>query len=155
MIKLCMIRLCKKHRTRKTYSFELGEWAEQEASYTQCNAAATPNAMLPLHPMQLLPNAIAANTPNTIAATTTNTIAATTPNAIAALYAIAVITPNAIAAQYIQCNRCQHAQVFGNFTGNWIPHMSRVGQNCIYTPYTTVCMVISLPKMPYIHRIYL
>jgi len=28
----------------------------------------------------------------------------------------------------------------------------RVGQNRIYTPYMTVCMVISLPKMPYIHR---
>ena len=25
--------------------------------------------------------------------------------------------------------------------------MSRVGQNCIYTPYMTVCMVISLPKI--------
>ena len=33
--------------------------------------------------------------------------------------------------------------------------MIRVGQNRIYTPYMTVCMVISLPKIPYIHRIYL
>ena len=32
--------------------------------------------------------------------------------------------------------------------------MSRVGQNRIYTPFMTVCMVISLPKIPYIHRIY-
>ena len=31
----------------------------------------------------------------------------------------------------------------------------RVGQNRIYTPYVTVCMVISLPMIPYIHRIYL
>jgi len=31
----------------------------------------------------------------------------------------------------------------------------RVGQNRIYTPYMTVCMMISLPKTPYLHRIYL
>ena len=31
-------------------------------------------------------------------------------------------------------------------------HMARVGQNRIYTPYMTICMVISLPKIPYIHR---
>ena len=31
----------------------------------------------------------------------------------------------------------------------------RVGQNCIYTPYMTVHLVISLPKLPYIHRIYM
>ena len=30
----------------------------------------------------------------------------------------------------------------------------RVGMNCIYTPYMIVCMVISLPKIPYIYRIY-
>jgi hypothetical protein len=30
----------------------------------------------------------------------------------------------------------------------------RVGQNRINTPYMTVCMVISLPTIPYIHRIY-
>jgi hypothetical protein len=35
-----------------------------------------------------------------------------------------------------------------------ICHMCRVGQNCIYTPYMTVCLVISLSKIPYIHRIY-
>ena len=33
-------------------------------------------------------------------------------------------------------------------------HMSRVGQNRVCTPYMTVCMAISLPKIPYIHRIY-
>jgi len=33
--------------------------------------------------------------------------------------------------------------------------MIRVGQNCIYTPYMTVYLVISLPKIPYIHRIYM
>jgi len=33
--------------------------------------------------------------------------------------------------------------------------MSRVGQNRIYTPYKTVYLVISLPKIPYIHRIYM
>ena len=31
----------------------------------------------------------------------------------------------------------------------------RVGQNCIYTPYMTVYLMISLPKMPYIYRIYI
>jgi len=31
----------------------------------------------------------------------------------------------------------------------------RVGQNRIYTPYMTVHMVISLPKIPYTHRIYM
>ena len=31
----------------------------------------------------------------------------------------------------------------------------RVGQNRIYTPYMTVYSVISLPKIPYIHRIYM
>jgi len=31
----------------------------------------------------------------------------------------------------------------------------RVGQNRIYTPYMTVYIVISLPKIPYIHRIYM
>ena len=33
--------------------------------------------------------------------------------------------------------------------------MCRVGQNRVYTPYMTVCMMISLPKIPYIHRKYL
>ena len=33
--------------------------------------------------------------------------------------------------------------------------MCRVGQNRIYTPYTTVYLVIFLPKIPYIHRIYM
>jgi len=33
--------------------------------------------------------------------------------------------------------------------------MCRVGQNRIYTPYMTVYSVISLPKLSYIHRIYM
>jgi hypothetical protein len=33
--------------------------------------------------------------------------------------------------------------------------MLRVGQNRIYTPYMTVYLMISLPKVPYIHRIYM
>ena len=33
--------------------------------------------------------------------------------------------------------------------------MHRVGQNRIYTPYMTVYLVISLPKIPYTHRIYM
>ena len=31
----------------------------------------------------------------------------------------------------------------------------RFGQNRIYTPYMTVHLVIFLPKIPYIHRIYM
>jgi len=34
-------------------------------------------------------------------------------------------------------------------------HICRVGQNRICTPYMTVCMVISLLKIPYVHRMYL
>jgi len=34
-------------------------------------------------------------------------------------------------------------------------HILRVGQNRIYTPYMTVYLMISLPKLPYIHRIYI
>ena len=33
--------------------------------------------------------------------------------------------------------------------------MHRVGQNRIYTPYMAVYLVISLPNIPYIHRIYM
>jgi len=33
--------------------------------------------------------------------------------------------------------------------------MHRVGQNRIYTPYMTVYLVVSLPKIPYLHRIYM
>jgi hypothetical protein len=33
--------------------------------------------------------------------------------------------------------------------------MCRVGQNRIYAPYMTVYLVISLPKIPYMHRIYM
>jgi len=33
--------------------------------------------------------------------------------------------------------------------------ISRVGQNHIYTPFMTVYLMISLPKIPYIHRIYM
>jgi hypothetical protein len=33
--------------------------------------------------------------------------------------------------------------------------LARVGQNRIYTPYMTVYLVISLPKIPYVNRIYM
>jgi hypothetical protein len=33
--------------------------------------------------------------------------------------------------------------------------MCRVGQNRVYTPYMTVYLMISLPKVPYTHRIYM
>jgi hypothetical protein len=34
-------------------------------------------------------------------------------------------------------------------------YMYRVGQNRKYTPYMTVYLMVSLPKIPYIHRIYM
>ena len=34
-------------------------------------------------------------------------------------------------------------------------HIHRVGQNHIYAPYSTVYLLISLPKIPYTHRIYM
>ena len=34
-------------------------------------------------------------------------------------------------------------------------HICRVGQNRIYTPNVTVYLVISLPKIPYVNRIYM
>jgi hypothetical protein len=44
-------------------------------------------------------------------------------------------------------------------TPSWRTHVCaykhRVGQNRIYTPYMTVYLVILLPKIPYIHRIYM
>ena len=52
-----------------------------------------------------------------------------------------VTTPN---GKPTQCLRPQHSC-----------HVCRVGQNRIYTPYLAVILVISLPKMPYIHRIYM
>jgi hypothetical protein len=36
-----------------------------------------------------------------------------------------------------------------------LSNINRVGQNRIYTPYMTEYSVISLPKIPYIHRIYM
>jgi hypothetical protein len=38
--------------------------------------------------------------------------------------------------------------------GEYKRAINRVGQNCTCAPYLTVCMAISLLKMPYIHRIY-
>jgi len=36
----------------------------------------------------------------------------------------------------------------------YLPVNSRVGQNRIYTPYMTVYLMISLPKIPYTPYIY-
>jgi hypothetical protein len=41
-----------------------------------------------------------------------------------------------------------------SFTHLW-SHTCRVGQDRIYTPYMTVYLVISLPKMPQIYRMHL
>ena len=39
--------------------------------------------------------------------------------------------------------------------GRGVCSRNRVGQNRIYAPYMTVYLVISLPKIPYIHRKYM
>ena len=39
--------------------------------------------------------------------------------------------------------------------GGAIMIINRVGQNRIYAPSMTVYLVISLPNIPYIHRIYM
>ena len=49
---------------------------------------------------------------------------------------------------YIGLATCVHRVYIGSATG-----AHRVNQNRIYTPYMTVYLVISLPKIPYIHRI--
>jgi len=56
------------------------------------------------------------------------------------------------------CVRMAHTCAYGTHFIHIIScpqHVFRVGQNCIYTPYMTVYLVISLPKLPYIHRIYM
>jgi len=45
--------------------------------------------------------------------------------------------------------------VFVSVLGESMGNEARVGQNRIYTPYMTVYLVISLPKILYIHRIYM
>ena len=61
---------------------------------------------------------------------------------------------NRIPAPYMTI--CMH----GNFPAKntvrtYVHRMYRVGHNRIYTPYMTVYFVISLPKIPHIHRIYM
>ena len=62
--------------------------------------------------------------------------------------------------------RVQHNNSRGPFKGGLRYHpdvdiddvrrqVPRVGQNCIYTPYMTVNLVISLPKIPYVHHIHM
>ena len=46
---------------------------------------------------------------------------------------------------------CEYGRVVNLRSSN----MCRVGRNCIYTPYMTAYLVISLPKIPFIHRIYM
>jgi len=50
--------------------------------------------------------------------------------------------------------RCKYT-VLANPTNSVACHMGRDGQNRIFTPYMTVYMVISLPNIPYTHRIYM
>ena len=58
---------------------------------------------------------------------------------------------------------CFHVKCFHSYKGKpvyigwpavFIHHICRVGQNRIYTPYMTVYLVISLPKIPYVPYIY-
>jgi len=51
----------------------------------------------------------------------------------------------------VQYNNEYHTCVFHNSKC----HMCRVGQNRTCTYIYTVCLVISKPKIPYVHRIYL
>ena len=63
----------------------------------------------------------------------------------------------------LQCRGCCCAAVAAAAVRGWLPllhglHVKtdrcRDGQNCIYTTYTTIYLVISLSKIPYIHRTY-
>jgi hypothetical protein len=55
-----------------------------------------------------------------------------------------------------QCQDCaRKLHMCATNTGATKPDIIRVGQNRIYTPYMTVYFVISLPEVPYIHRIYM
>jgi hypothetical protein len=50
---------------------------------------------------------------------------------------------------------CCHVPGNKNSEDHECNYMFMVGQYRIYTPYMTVYLVISLPKIPYIHRIYM
>jgi hypothetical protein len=53
------------------------------------------------------------------------------------------------------CSSWQSRENCGHIGCRWSCVICRVGHNRIYTPYMTVYLVISLPKLPYIHRIYM
>ena len=60
--------------------------------------------------------------------------------------------------QVNQLSCFQHTFLFRrNFVLTLHPllNICRFGQNRISAPYMTLCMVISLLKLPYVHRIYL
>jgi len=74
----------------------------------------------------------------------------------ACVYACAVCVLEG--SQSLVCERCENdmnMQVYVKCAYASPLCISRVGQNRISAPYMTVCMVNSLPKIPYIHRIYL
>ena len=70
-------------------------------------------------------------------------------------------SPTGVAAAVSSClarrvGRTTRIQgVITEFLAGKSPSICRVGQNRIYTPYMNVYLVISLPKIPYIHRIYM
>ena len=53
--------------------------------------------------------------------------------------------------QKITCTHTLYVSTYGSGQ----PYIFRVGQNRIYTPYMTVYLVISLPKIPYVDRVYM
>ena len=59
----------------------------------------------------------------------------------------------------VWCDVCARAALgvacTKNAASRSVIYKRRVGQNPISAPYMTVCMVISLLKLPYIHRIYM
>jgi len=66
-----------------------------------------------------------------------------------------MLVPHAY-AHYAAPPKCWcHTHAFYAAPPKCLCHKHRVGHNCIYTPYMTVYSVISLPKTPYTHRIYM
>jgi len=54
-----------------------------------------------------------------------------------------------------RCSSLLHAGIFHDLFTVTLQSMNRVGQKRKYTPYMTVYLVIPLPKLPYMHCIYM
>ena len=53
---------------------------------------------------------------------------------------------------HVYTHACAHVKVCLDL---FVTNMDRVGKNCIHTQHMTVYLVISLPKIPFMHRIYM